>query len=115
MRNALGARTAAAIGGFSDGATYALHVGLAHGDLFSRIIAYSPGFLVYPSPAVGKPRVFDSHGTEDRIRSIASSRDRIVPTLRDRGYRVTFRPFEGGHSIPHEIAEESLDRLAGSS
>ena len=106
-------RERVAIGGFSDGASYALHVGLAHGDLFSRIVAYSPGFLVFPSPAVGKPRVFDSHGTEDRILPIASSRDRIVPTLRKRGYDVTFRPFAGGHTIPSEIAEKSLDWLAG--
>ena len=106
-------RARVAVGGFSDGASYALHVGLAHGDLFSHIVAYSPGFLVYPSPAVGKPRVFDSHGTEDRILPIASSRDRIVPALRNRGYRVTFREFAGGHTIPTEIAEQSLDWLAG--
>ena len=105
-------RARVAVGGFSDGASYALHVGLAHGDLFTRIVAYSPGFLVYPSPAVGKPRVFDSHGTEDRILPIASSRDRIVPALRNRGYRVTFREFAGGHTIPNDVAEESLQWLA---
>jgi predicted esterase len=33
-----------ALGGFSDGATYALSLGLVNGDLFPRIVAFSPGF-----------------------------------------------------------------------
>lgn len=33
------------IGGFSDGASYALSVGTTNGDLFSHIIAFSPGFM----------------------------------------------------------------------
>ncbi len=102
-----------AIGGFSDGASYALTVGLARGDLFSRIVAYSPGFLRFPGQMIGKPRVFDSHGLDDRVLSIASSRDRIVPALRERGYQVTYRPFAGGHTVPGEIADESLDWLGG--
>ena len=102
-----------AVGGFSDGASYALHLGLGHGDLFSRIIAYSPGFLAFPRTAVGKPRLFDSHGTEDRVLPVASSRDRVVPTLRQRGYDVTYREFAGGHTVPGAIADESLNWLAG--
>ena len=41
-----------AIGGFSDGASYALSLGLTNGDLFSHIIAFSPGFMV-PGKKVG--------------------------------------------------------------
>jgi hypothetical protein len=37
--------TRLALGGFSDGATYALSLGLVNGDLFPRIVAFSPGFL----------------------------------------------------------------------
>lgn len=33
------------IGGFSDGASYALSVGTTNGDLFSHIVAFSPGFM----------------------------------------------------------------------
>jgi poly(3-hydroxybutyrate) depolymerase len=33
------------LGGLSDGATYALALGLLNGDLFTRIVAFSPGFL----------------------------------------------------------------------
>ena len=34
-----------AIGGFSDGASYALSLGLINGDLFTHIIAFSPGYM----------------------------------------------------------------------
>jgi len=34
-----------AMAGFSDGASYALGLGLANGDLFSHVIAFSPGFV----------------------------------------------------------------------
>ena len=33
------------IGGFSDGASYALSLGVTNGDLFNKIIAFSPGFM----------------------------------------------------------------------
>lgn len=33
------------IGGFSDGASYALSLGITNGDLFNKIIAFSPGFM----------------------------------------------------------------------
>jgi len=31
--------------GFSDGASYALSVGITNGDLFTHVIAFSPGFV----------------------------------------------------------------------
>ena len=34
-----------AIGGFSDGASYALGLGLANGDFFRDVLAFSPGFV----------------------------------------------------------------------
>src|SRR4051812_10493594 len=34
------------LGGFSDGASYALSLGLINGDLFKHILAFSPGFIV---------------------------------------------------------------------
>jgi predicted esterase len=32
------------VGGFSDGASYALSIGLTNGDLFDAVLAFSPGF-----------------------------------------------------------------------
>src|SRR5262249_59024321 len=43
-----------AAGGFSDGATYALSLGLINGDLFRHIVAFSPGFVVGGEPH-GRP------------------------------------------------------------
>ena len=54
-----------AVGGYSDGASYALSIGIANGDLFTHVLAFSPGFLA-PASQVGSPRIFVSHGTQDR-------------------------------------------------
>src|SRR5688500_8036566 len=37
-----------AVGGFSDGASYALSLGVANGDLFTHVLAFSPGFMAPP-------------------------------------------------------------------
>ncbi len=100
-----------AAGGFSDGATYALSLGLINGDLFRRIIAFSPGFLV-DGEAHGKPQVFISHGTADPILPIDRCSRVIVPQLRRRGYDVTFREFDGRHEVPAGIAAEAINWLA---
>ena len=97
-----------AIGGFSDGGTYALSVGLTNGDLFSTIIAFSPGYIDAGS-LVGKPRVFDSHGTADPILPINATSRIIVPWLENRGYTVNYVEFEGGHTITREIANQAVD------
>jgi phospholipase/carboxylesterase len=100
-----------AIGGFSDGATYAVSLGLINGDLFRRIVAFSPGFVV-DGPAHGKAQFFISHGTADPILPIDRCSRVIVPGLRRRGYDVTFREFDGRHEVPAEIAREGMQWLA---
>lgn len=100
-----------AIGGFSDGATYALSVGLINGDLFRRVVAFSPGFVVRGT-AHGKPRIFVSHGTADPILPIDECSGIIVPGLLARGYDVNFKEFEGGHTLPADIAAEAMRWLA---
>ena len=72
--------TRLAISGFSDGASYALSLGLANADLFTHIIAFSPGFLL-PTPRVGTPRVYISHGRTDTVLPIEQTTRRIVPRL----------------------------------
>lgn len=100
-----------AVGGFSDGATYALSLGLINGDVFRRVAAFSPGFVVDGAPH-GKPRFFISHGTADPILPIDQCSRTIVPGLRRLGYEVTFREFEGGHEVPADIARDAF-RLGG--
>ena len=100
-----------AIGGFSDGASYAISLGLINGDLFKRVIGFSPGFVVYRT-AEGQPAVFISHGTRDRILPINSCGLSIALELKRRGYQTNFREFDGGHEIPESIAREGLSWLA---
>jgi phospholipase/carboxylesterase len=96
-----------AVGGFSDGATYGLSIGLASGDLFTCILACSPGFIV-PSTTKGKPRIFVSHGTRDQILPIDSTSRRILPDLQRAGYTVKYREFDGPHTVPPPIAVEAI-------
>jgi predicted esterase len=95
-----------AVGGYSDGASYALSLGLANGDLFSHVLAFSPGFLA-PTGQRGSPRIFVSHGTQDRWLPIDSCSRRIVPRLERAGYEVCYREFEGGHVVLPGIAREA--------
>ena len=98
-----------ALGGFSDGASYALSLGVSNGDLFTHLVAYSPGFMRPSDPIVGKPRIYVSHGTQDNVLPVTISRDGIVPTLRNADYDVTYQEFAGGHGVPSEISESALD------
>jgi phospholipase/carboxylesterase len=100
-----------AVGGFSDGATYAISLGLINGDLLRRVVAFSPGFVV-DGPLHGHPQFFVSHGTADPILPIDRCSRVIVPRLRQRGYDVTFREFEGRHEVPAAIAAEGMRWIA---
>lgn len=96
-----------AVGGFSDGASYGISLGLINGDLFKSVVAFSPGFMIDGTPN-SKPRIFISHGTNDRILPIDRCGRRIASRLKARGYDVTFREFDGEHEIPAEIVREGL-------
>jgi len=96
-----------ALGGVSDGASYALSVGLSNGDVFETVLAFSPGFIVVPEP-VGRPRVFVSHGTHDPILPIDACSRAFVPALRGAGYDVWFEEFDGGHRVPPPVADLSM-------
>lgn len=97
-----------AIGGFSDGASYALSLGLANGDLFPRVLACSPGFIIQ-APAHGHPRFYFSHGKSDQILPIDQCSRVMVPRLRSMGFDVDFREFDGRHELPPDIATEALN------
>jgi phospholipase/carboxylesterase len=102
-----------ALGGFSDGATTALSLGLANGDLFTHVVAYSPGFILSAGSFVGRPGVFVSHGTQDPVISVSNSRDGIVPYLQSAGYDVVYQEFEGGHEVPASISDAALAWFLG--
>jgi phospholipase/carboxylesterase len=97
-----------AIGGFSDGASYALSLGVINGALFRRVIACSPGFVA-ASHAEDHPRFFVSHGVGDAVLPIDVCSRRLVPKLKGAGFEVLYREFDGGHSVPADIAREAMD------
>lgn len=102
-----------ALGGFSDGASYALSLGISNGDLFSHLVGFSPGFLAPREPIVGQPRVYVAHGTDDTVLPVANTRTVIVPALRDAGYDVRYEEFAGGHEVPSAISDTALDWVSG--
>ena len=98
-----------AIAGFSDGASYALTLGLANGALFSTILAFSPGFFV-PARRQGSPAIFVSHGRTDEVLPIDQCGRIVVAALRMGGYDVEYREFDGGHRLLPDIVAAGLDR-----
>jgi phospholipase/carboxylesterase len=111
-------RSRLAIGGFSDGASYALSLGLANGDVFSYIVAFSPGFIVRaqargrsgPS-GVEIPLVYVAHGLSDNVLPIASTSRIFVSSLRKNGYTVAFREFSGGHHLSRQVVDQAMSWL----
>lgn len=97
-----------AVGGFSDGASYALSLGLTNGDLCTHVLAFAPGFMA-PARQVGKPRCYVSHGTRDTVLPIDACSRRLVPVLERAGYAVRYREFDGPHTVPPDVADEALD------
>ena len=111
-------RSRLAIGGFSDGASYALSLGLAKGDVFSYIIACSPGFIVRAQArgrqgprGVEVPLVYIAHGSSDNVLPIASTSRIFVSSLRKNGYNVEFREFAGGHHVSRQVADQAMSWL----
>lgn len=100
------------VAGFSDGASYALSLGLANGDLFAKVVAFSPGFQA-ADRRQGRPAFFVTHGTDDQVLPISRTSRRLVPALRRDGYDVTYHEFEGGHSVPAAHALESVRWITG--
>ena len=99
-----------AVGGFSDGASYALSLGLMNGGLFSDILAFSPGFMA-PTLIEGAPRIFISHGIHDTVLPIERCGRRLARTLKEAGYDVDYREFDGGHTVPLDVIVPAIERF----
>jgi phospholipase/carboxylesterase len=94
--------------GFSDGASYALSLGVANPKLFTAIIALSPGMLAPPPRVDPAQRIFIAHGRGDHVLSFAASSD-IADALRRQRANLRFRPFEGDHQIDAASLTEALE------
>jgi predicted esterase len=101
-----------AVAGFSDGASYALSLGVTNGNLFSRVLAFSPGLLTSVVRSDDHPAIFVSHGTADAVLPIDRCSRRVVPKLRAEGYDVDYREFPGHHEVPPDLVRAALDGVA---
>ncbi|TFV64648.1 UNVERIFIED_ORG: phospholipase [Bacillus sp. AZ43] len=101
-----------AVGGFSDGASYALSLGLANGDLFDEVLAFSPGFAAPPSVR-GRPRIRVFHGAQDRVLPVERCGRRVARDLTAAGYDVAYQEFAGGHVVRADDAADALGSWLG--
>jgi phospholipase/carboxylesterase len=99
------------LAGFSDGASYALSLGLANGDVVPNVVAFSPGFVAR-GVRRGTPAFFISHGTADQILNIDRASRPIVASLKSAGYTVEYREFDGRHEVPQGISDAAMEWLA---
>lgn len=94
-----------AFAGFSDGASYALSLGLANGALAEAVLAFSPGFVAPPS-LEGRPRCWVAHGTADTVLPVDRCGRRVVGLLEQQGCPVRYEEFDGGHVVrPDDLVE----------
>ena len=97
-----------AIGGFSDGASYALSLGPRNDAVFSHIMAFSPGGVA-PFETAAHARVFISHGRQDPMLPFKNTAEGIVPGFRARGFDVTFETFNGVHDFRDAEIAKAMD------
>jgi predicted esterase len=106
-------RARTVLAGFSDGATFALAMGMARSEKFAAVIAWSPGIAIETSlPARGR-RVFVSHGRQDPTLHFEVTCGDIVPLLKSEGAKVSFMAFDGVHQIPDAAKDAFLDAAFG--
>lgn len=98
--------------GFSDGASYALSLGLSNAKLFTGVVALSPGMLAPQHRIDRAQQVLIAHGRSDGVLSFENAKD-IAESLRRTGNNVRFRPFEGGHQIDPASLTEALEWTLG--
>jgi predicted esterase len=96
------------LGGFSDGGSYSLSLGISHGDVFRKVFAGAPG-VMQPIAANGKPSIFLAHGRQDQTMPIGRTSRTFLARLKALAYDVTYREYEGGHTLPPEILRDVFE------
>lgn len=96
-----------AFAGFSDGASYALSIGITNGDIASHVIAFSGGFMsVFRQE--GAPRVFIAHGSSDEQLPVQTGGRTHAAKLQAAGYDVEYVEFDGPHAIQPAVVGEAV-------
>ncbi|NLP62906.1 alpha/beta hydrolase [Paraburkholderia sacchari] len=97
-----------AFAGFSDGASYALSIGVTNGDIVSHVIAFSGGFMSIFMQE-GAPKVFIAHGLADEQLPIETSGRANAARLRSAGYDVQYIEFNGLHVVHPPIVSMAIE------
>ncbi|TCG05566.1 esterase [Paraburkholderia steynii] len=97
-----------AFAGFSDGASYALSIGITNGDIASHVIAFSGGFMSVFTQE-GAPKVFIAHGLADEQLPIETSGRANATKLKAAGYDVQYIEFNGLHAIQPAITSMAIE------
>jgi phospholipase/carboxylesterase len=97
-----------AFAGFSDGASYALSIGITNGDIASHVIAFSGGFMSIFTQE-GDPKVFIAHGLVDEQLPIETSGRANATKLKAAGYDVQYVEFNGLHAIQPAIVGMAIE------
>jgi phospholipase/carboxylesterase len=98
------------LAGFSQGAMLALDVALSTDPPVDCVAVLSGALLRDSLPGLAArssspPEVLLAHGRQDPVLPYDGA-ERARSLLGERGLRVRWLPFEGGHSIPREVREE---------
>src|SRR5262249_22848773 len=101
-------RTRLAFAGFSDGASYALSIGVTNGDIVSHVVAMSGGFMSIFIQE-GAPKVFIAHGLADEQLPIDTSGRANAAALKAAGYEVESIEFNGLHAIQPPVVSMAID------
>ena len=104
--------TRVALGGVSDGAGYALSMGLAYGDSFNHLIIFMGGQMI-PYRNQGKPKIFMAHGVDDTQMPIDKTARVYLTRLKADGYDVTYHEYPGGHRVPPAEIRAAFEWFVG--
>jgi predicted esterase len=96
------------LGGFSDGGSYSLSLGISYGNVFRKIFAGAPG-VMQPIEVNGKPPIFLAHGRQDQTMPIDVTSRAFLQKLKAQAYDVTYREYDGRHTLPPEILREVFE------
>ena len=102
-----------ALRGYSDGASYALSVGLSNPHVFRAVMGWAAGFLVLDPRRLDearRPQVLLEYGTHDELFPYEQIALPMRDNLRSAGYEVEFRTDQGGRHWPSgSFQTEALD------
>lgn len=100
-----------AVAGYSDGASYALCMGLQNGDLFTDVMAFEA--IKFSAPdAQGRPRIFFSHGQMDEGTPLSNCLQ-MVRQLKAMGYDVALDVHPKGHIVADRGVKAGVTRWLG--